>query len=138
MPNDWGALGLGGVGRVDIRGATPPIGNVGPGGAEGMGLLALLRRLSMGMDKEPELPAPMSLDPAAERGMAQVLGLEPQMMANDLSGGGGQDQMGIEAMGGQAMPMEPYTPPQQGTMQPGQPEQDTALWEMLRRMGVPY
>ena len=110
MPNDWGTLGLGGVGRVDIRGATPPIGGTGPGGVEGMGLLALLRRLSMGMDEPGQsLPEPMSPDPAAARGMPQALGQPDQMMdlgrmmmglqqppmisADDLSGGAGQDQL---------------------------------------------
>ena len=77
MQNDWGALGLGGgVGRVDIRGATPPIGNTGPGGVEGAGLLALLRRLSMGLDegRGPELPAQVTADPAAQSGMSNAIG----------------------------------------------------------------
>lgn len=189
MAGNWDALGLGGggMGRVDIRGATPPIGKTGPGGVEGMGLLALLRRLSMGMDEPGQtIPEPMSPDPASASSMQNLgrpeemmdlgrmmMGLEQPdmplqgpMMADDLSGGAGQDRMmppqgqpmmgiagpsatDLEAMGGQPMPLEPsafdfeqafgrpYTPP--GSMQGQQPapEQDSALWQMLRRMGVP-
>jgi hypothetical protein len=94
MPGNWDGLGLGGIGRVDMRGETPPIGNTGPGGMEGMGLMALLRRLSMGMDdRETELPKPSSPDPLAERSMAMMLGIPGVSEADSM------------AMSPEAMPM---------------------------------
>ena len=159
MQNDWGALGMGGVGRVDIRGATPPIGNTGPGGVEGMGLLALLRRLSMGLDEGSGSGLPtqqMTPDPAAQSGLSNALG-------GGVQGGGEGFPEGFDPVQALAGQMPQPMPAQMGQMgQPGQPAQmlppsipvapspggmagmmatepgQEDQWAELRRLGIPY
>jgi hypothetical protein len=82
---------------------------------EGMGLMALLRRLSMGMDdRETELPKPASPDPLAERSMAMMLGvpgasdadraaMSPETMP--MMGGMGPTDRDMAATGQQMMPL---------------------------------
>ena len=152
MQNDWGALGLGGgVGRVDIRGATPPIGGTGPGGVEGMGLLALLRRLSMGLDKGggSGLPTPNDAGPGgAERHVEHARRWGPgrqRWLPRGVRSGPGHGRTNAGACSRHTWPdgsMQPPIPvaPSPGGMagmmatEPGQEDQ----WAELRRLGVPY
>ena len=127
--SNWGGLSLGGVGRVDANMAMP-VGNTGPGGSVGMGLMALLRKLGMAA------PEPEPVDPEAERGMAEMLGLTGPSEA-DLAATGqpmaplGQTNLSPDDLAAAGQPMQRLLSPEEEAAAMGLTPEDIARQRMM-------
>jgi hypothetical protein len=112
--SDWGGLSLGGVGRMQGA-AAMPVGNTGPGGATGMGLMAFLRKLAMERGGG-EAPEPQQYDPEAERAAAEAFGL---IQPSDVAAMGqpmqpmGQANITPSDLAAAGMEMQPLVSPEE-------------------------
>ena len=137
--NGWGGLSLGGAGRMDANMAMP-VGNTGPGGAVGMGLMALLRKMGMA---EPE---PMPADPVNDRAMAEMLGLVGPS-EDDLAATGqtmmplGETSLSPDDLAATGQPMQRLMSPEEEAMAmgftPEEMQRRRAMYQMeMQKLGA--